>query len=151
MKFEDYKLDASICEALHTLGYQSPLPVQEAVIPLMLEKKDILVKSRTGSGKTASFAIPIIQDLIWEERSPQALVLSPTRELALQIKGEFDNIGAYKRIKTAAVFGKQPFRFSGTGCKAADPCCRRNTREECLTIWSREPFEQEKNPLYHYR
>ena len=42
MKFEDYKLDASICEALHTLGYQSPLPVQEAVIPLMLEKKDIL-------------------------------------------------------------------------------------------------------------
>lgn len=117
MKFEDYKLDASICEALHTLGYQSPLPVQEAVIPLMLEKKDILVKSRTGSGKTASFAIPIIQDLIWEERSPQALVLSPTRELALQIKGEFDNIGAYKRIKTAAVFGKQPFRFQAQDVK----------------------------------
>ena len=88
MKFEDYKLDASICEALHTLGYESPLPVQEAVIPLMLEKKDILVKSRTGSGKTASFAIPVIQDLDWDERSPQALVLSPTRELALQIKGE---------------------------------------------------------------
>ena len=83
-----------------------------AVIPLMLEKKDILVKSRTGSGKTASFAIPIIQDLIWEERSPQALVLSPTRELALQIKGEFDNIGAYKRIKTAAVFGSLALPFS---------------------------------------
>lgn len=117
MNFEEYTLDASICEALHILGYHSVLPVQEAVIPVLLQKKHLLVKSRTGSGKTASFAIPIIQDLIWEERSPQALVLSPTRELALQIKNEFDNIGAYKRIKTAAVFGKQPFRFQAQDLK----------------------------------
>lgn len=111
MKFEKYNLDETICQALHTLGYKEALPVQDAVIPHILHNEDVIVKSRTGSGKTASFAIPIIQDLQWDEKACQALVLSPTRELALQIKEEFDNIGAYKRIKTIPVFGKQPFRF----------------------------------------
>lgn len=111
MKFEEYKLDDTICQALYTLGYEEALPVQDAVIPHILENKDVIVKSRTGSGKTAAFAIPIIQDLHWDERACQALVLSPTRELALQIKEEIDNIGAYKRIKTIPIFGKQPFRF----------------------------------------
>ncbi len=111
MKFEEYNLDDTICQALQTLGYKEALPVQDAVIPHILENKDVIVKSRTGSGKTASFAIPIIQNLHWNEKACQALVLSPTRELALQIKEEFDNIGAYKRIKTISVFGKQPFRF----------------------------------------
>lgn len=111
MKFEEYNLDDTICQALHALGYKEALPVQNAVIPHILENKDVIVKSRTGSGKTASFAIPIIQNLHWNEKACQALVLSPTRELALQIKEEFDNIGTYKRIKTISVFGKQPFRF----------------------------------------
>lgn len=111
MKFEEFKLDTTILEALHKLGYTQPMPVQEEVIPLILQGNDVIVKSKTGSGKTASFAIPVIEQIIWDERDPQCLVLTPTRELALQIKEEFDNIGAYKRLKTAAVFGKQPYRF----------------------------------------
>lgn len=111
MKFNDFKLDDAICKALIALGYDLPLPVQCAVIPEILNKRDIIVKSKTGSGKTASFAIPIIQDIVWDERDPQAIVLTPTRELALQVKEDFDNIGAYKRLKTVAIFGKQPFRF----------------------------------------
>lgn len=111
MKFEAFQLDTAILEALDKLGYDETMPVQEQVIPLILEGKDVIVKSKTGSGKTASFAIPIIEKIIWEERDPQCLILTPTRELALQIKEEFDNIGAYKRLKTTAVFGKQPYRF----------------------------------------
>lgn len=102
-------LDQNIIQALHTLGYEKPLPVQEQVIPNILSGKDCIVKSRTGSGKTASFAIPIIQNLEIDERSPQALVLTPTRELALQIQQDFDRIGTFKKIKTLPIFGKQPF------------------------------------------
>lgn len=111
MKFEELKLDEQILAALQKLNYEEPLPVQEAVIPFILNHQDVIVKSKTGSGKTASFAIPVIEDIIWEEKLPQCLVLTPTRELALQIKEEFDLIGAYKRIKTTAIFGKQPYRF----------------------------------------
>ena len=111
MKFQEFGLEQNILDALDVLGYEEALPVQETVIPLMMAKKDVLVKSKTGSGKTASFAIPVIEDLIWDERAPQCLVLTPTRELAIQIKEEFDLIGAYKRIKTMAVFGKSSFRF----------------------------------------
>lgn len=111
MKFEEFKLDTQILAALKKLKYIEPLPVQEKVIPLILEKRDVIVKSKTGSGKTASFAIPVIEDIIWEEKLPQCLVLTPTRELAIQIKEEFDSIGAYKRIKAISVFGKQPFRY----------------------------------------
>ena len=111
MKFEQMNLDKNIIQALHTLGYEKPLPVQEKVIPNILSGTDCIVKSRTGSGKTASFAIPIIQNLEIDERSPQALVLTPTRELALQIQQDFDRIGTFKKIKTLPIFGKQPFKF----------------------------------------
>lgn len=111
MTFEQMNLDQNIIQALHTLGYEKPLPVQEQVIPNILSQTDCIVKSRTGSGKTASFAIPIIQNLEIDERSPQALVLTPTRELALQIQQDFDRIGTFKKIKTLPIFGKQPFKF----------------------------------------
>ncbi len=111
MTFEQMNLDSDILQALHTIGYKNPLEIQEKVIPNLLNHEDCLVKSRTGSGKTASFVIPILQNLEVNERSPQALVLAPTRELALQIKDEFDHIGVYKKIKTLAIFGKQPFKF----------------------------------------
>lgn len=117
MKFQEFSLDKTICDALDVLGYEEALPVQEAVIPLLLQKRDVIVKSMTGSGKTASFAIPIIEDLVWNERDVQAVVLTPTRELALQIKQDFDNIGAYKRIKTLALYGKSPFRYQAQDLK----------------------------------
>lgn len=111
MTFEQLHLDFNIIQALNTLGYKEPLPVQEKVIPILLKKKDCIVQSRTGSGKTASFAIPIIQNLKIDERRPQALILTPTRELALQIQQDFDHIGTFKKIKTLPIFGKQPFKF----------------------------------------
>ena len=74
-----------------------------------MEKKDLIVKSQTGSGKTASFGIPICELVQWEENKPQCLILTPTRELAAQVKEDITNIGRFKRIKAAAIYGKQPF------------------------------------------
>ena len=111
MEFKDFGLEQGIMEALDILGYHKPFAVQEAVIPHLLAKQDVIVQAKTGSGKTASFAIPILQQLIWNEKLPQSLILAPTRELAMQIQTEFDQIGAKKRIKSLAIYGKFPFRF----------------------------------------
>lgn len=109
MNFKDYGLSNEILKSIELLGYKNPSKVQEKVIPLALQDKDLLVKSQTGSGKTASFAIPLCEKIIWEENAPQALILAPTRELCVQIKDDVSNIGKFKRIKAVPVYGKQPF------------------------------------------
>lgn len=109
VSFKDYNLSDDLLKAIDILKFQSPTKVQQQVIPIALEDKDIVVKSQTGSGKTAAFAIPICQLVDWGENRPQALILTPTRELALQIREDFFNIGRFKRIKVLAVYGKAPF------------------------------------------
>ncbi|MCM3619054.1 DEAD/DEAH box helicase [Sutcliffiella horikoshii] len=108
--FQKFMLGKDIIKALTSLNYLEPTNVQKEVIPLALKKKDIIVKSQTGSGKTASFAVPLCELVEWEENKPQALVLTPTRELAAQVKDDITNIGRYKRIKATAIFGKQSFQ-----------------------------------------
>ncbi|MEH7438942.1 DEAD/DEAH box helicase [Neobacillus drentensis] len=107
--FEEYNLSEEIKRALDVLKYEEPTEVQGEVIPLALKNKDLVVKSQTGSGKTASFAIPICERIDWEEKKPQALILTPTRELAAQVREDITNIGRFKRIKALAVYGKEPF------------------------------------------
>ncbi|WP_445323031.1 DEAD/DEAH box helicase [Psychrobacillus sp. FSL K6-2836] len=109
MHFKEFKLDEKILHAIEQLGYTEPTEVQQKVIPVVLEKQDVLVKSKTGSGKTASFATPLCELVDWEENKPQALVLTPTRELAVQVQEDITNIGRYKRIKGLALYGKSPF------------------------------------------
>ena len=110
IKFSDMNLDQEILKAIDLLGYKKPAKVQEEVIPIILAGKDCIIKSKTGSGKTAAFAIPLCQLIDWEENKPQALVLTPTRELAVQVQEDIFNIGRFKRIKAAAVYGKSSFR-----------------------------------------
>ena len=107
--FSDYKLSSDLLKAIDMLNYSNPTRVQEQVIPALLEQRDIIVKSQTGSGKTAAFAIPICELVQWEENKPQALVLTPTRELAIQVKEDIFNIGRFKRLKVPALYGKSPF------------------------------------------
>ncbi|MBB6452639.1 superfamily II DNA/RNA helicase [Salirhabdus euzebyi] len=108
--FDQYSLSEEIKRALHLLKYETPTEVQGEVIPKALENQDLIVKSQTGSGKTASFGIPICEMINWEEKKPQALVLTPTRELAVQVKEDITNIGRFKRINATAVYGKEPFQ-----------------------------------------
>ena len=107
--FKDYKLSEEILKSINMLGFESPTKVQERVIPAILGHKDIIVKSQTGSGKTAAFAIPICELVDWDENKPQALIIVPTRELAIQVKEDTFNIGRFKRLKVSAIYGKSPF------------------------------------------
>ena len=109
-KFEDFNLDKYIIKALYNLNYKTPSKVQEEVIPRLLKKEDVIVKSKTGSGKTASFGIPICENIDIENNNVQALIVVPTRELALQVKDEIYNIGRLKKIRCSAIFGKQPIK-----------------------------------------
>ena len=107
--FEDFAISEEIVTALKALRYFKPTQVQQEVIPLTLKGKDIIVESQTGSGKTVSFGVPLCESVSWGENRPQALILVPTRELALQVKEDITNIGRLKRIKATAVFGKTSF------------------------------------------
>lgn len=107
-EFQDFGLSIEILGALNGLGYKKPTNIQQEVIPPMLAGKNIVAKAPTGSGKTAAFAIPICQNVRWEENAPQALVLEPARELAVQVSQEMFHIGRKKRLKVPAVFGGFP-------------------------------------------
>lgn len=109
MNFKEFDLSEDILKAIEISGYKNPTRVQDQVIPEILIGKDVLIFEKTGEGKTASFAIPVCEKLDWELNSPQALVVAPTRELAIQIATEISNIGKYKRINAQAVYGKQDF------------------------------------------
>ena len=82
--FADLGLKAPILEALNDLGYEKPSPIQAECIPHLLNGRDVLGMAQTGSGKTAAFSLPLLQNLDPELKAPQILVLAPTRELAVQ-------------------------------------------------------------------
>jgi Superfamily II DNA and RNA helicases len=115
--FHNFNISEDIIKALNSLEYDIPTQVQARVIPTALEKKDLIVQAQTGSGKTASYAIPICELLDWLENKPQALILTPTRELAVQVKEDFINIGRLKRIKAAAIYGQHQFSMEKTELK----------------------------------
>ncbi|MCR8743777.1 DEAD/DEAH box helicase [Romboutsia lituseburensis] len=108
--FREFNLDKEILKALNNLEYKIPSDVQIKTIPQLINKKDVIVKSKTGSGKTASFAIPICENINIEDNNVQALVIVPTRELALQVKEEISNIGRLKKVRCCAIFGKQSIK-----------------------------------------
>src|SRR4051794_4687856 len=105
--FEDYQLSDEVKRALSVLKYKTPTEVQCNVLPLAMNKQDLVVKSQTGSGKTAAYGIPICEMIEWEEKKPQALILTPTRELAVQVREDLTNIGRFRRIKAVALYGKE--------------------------------------------
>ena len=106
-KFEQLGLNESLLKAINDLGFENPSEVQEKAIPLLLEKDtDIVALAQTGTGKTAAFGFPLIQKIDPENRNTQALILSPTRELCLQITNEIKLYSKYiKGINTVAVYG----------------------------------------------
>lgn len=109
MLFTDLKIIKPILDALEKQGYENPTPIQEKAIPSILDGKDFLGCAQTGTGKTAAFAIPILQNLT-ERKGPKnnhikALILTPTRELAIQIEENFFDYGKNLPVKTLVVFG----------------------------------------------
>lgn len=109
MSFENLNLNVSLLKALETEGYTHPTPIQEQSIPIALERRDLLAIAQTGTGKTAAFALPILQLLANSKRKGiKSLILSPTRELAIQISESFAAYGKHTQLKHTVVFGGVP-------------------------------------------
>ncbi len=106
MKFKDFNLNPDILSALKKAGYETPSPIQEQAIPLVMEGKDLIACAQTGTGKTAAFALPVL-NAIEPLKHPKirALVLTPTRELAMQIFENSKKYGRYLKIRIACVYG----------------------------------------------
>lgn len=111
MSFKDLKLSRPILRAVAEAGYDNPTLVQEKTIPHILDKKDVIVSAQTGTGKTAAFALPILQLLLNKQDAPKkgktikALVVSPTRELSIQIEENFKIYNTYTNLRTTVIFG----------------------------------------------
>lgn len=111
MSFKDLQLNRPILRAVAEAGYNNPTLVQEKTIPLILDKKDVIVSAQTGTGKTAAFALPILKLLFDKQEGSKkgkkirALIISPTRELAIQIAENFETYSTYTHLKTSVVFG----------------------------------------------
>ncbi len=111
MKIENVILNDNIQRALDEMGFEESTQIQQEAIPVILEGRDIIGQSNTGTGKTAAFAIPILEKIDKDLRMPQALVLLPTRELAVQVANEFRKIAKYSDgIKTVTVYGGADIR-----------------------------------------
>ncbi|MFD2916381.1 DEAD/DEAH box helicase [Psychroserpens luteus] len=111
MSFKDLKLNKPILRAVAEAGYDNPTLVQEQTIPFVLERRDVITSAQTGTGKTAAFALPILQLLYDKQTAPKkgkkikALVISPTRELAIQINKNFVTYAAHTNLTSAVVYG----------------------------------------------
>lgn len=107
MAFEKLNLAASLMRAIQERGYEKPTPIQEQAIPLIMEGRDVIASAQTGTGKTAAYALPALHRLQQEEGKhwPRVLVLSPTRELAIQVDENFQFYGKFMDLRTALLYG----------------------------------------------
>ncbi len=106
IQFSELALNNEILSALNEMGFTTPTPIQAAAIPFLLEGRDALGKAQTGTGKTAAFSLPILNKLDLSQHKPQAIVLAPTRELAIQVAAEVKNLGQnIKGLKVLEIYG----------------------------------------------
>ncbi|EPC39954.1 ATP-dependent RNA helicase [Lacticaseibacillus paracasei subsp. paracasei Lpp229] len=110
MKFKELGLDHDLLKAIAQSGFEEATPIQAETIPLVLAGKDVIGQAQTGTGKTAAFGLPVLQNIDKADRSIQALVISPTRELAIQTQEELYRLGQDKKIKVQAVYGGADIR-----------------------------------------
>lgn len=106
--FADLGLSEATLRAITELGYEEPTPIQARTIRRVAEGADVIAQAQTGTGKTAAFALPVIEKLDPSLRHPQALVLTPTRELAVQVAEAFHSYGKYQNVSVLPVYGGQP-------------------------------------------
>src|SRR5690242_6375365 len=112
MNFNELGLSPELLQAITDTGYTTPTPIQEQAIPVVAQGRDVLGCAQTGTGKTASFALPMIDKLAAgraRARMPRSLILEPTRELATQVEVSFEAYGKYHRLSTALLIGGESF------------------------------------------
>ncbi|MCP4627401.1 MAG: DEAD/DEAH box helicase [bacterium] len=115
--FSNFDLQPQLVQTITGIGYTAPTPIQSAVIPAMLAGQDVMGQSQTGSGKTAAFSLPILHTLQSGQRHVQSLVLTPTRELAIQVADAMQTYGRQIGVRVLAVYGGQPYDRQIRGLK----------------------------------
>lgn len=109
VKFDDFNIRKEIKKGIRDMGFEEPSPIQKRAIPECLKGHDIIGQAQTGTGKTVAFAVPALNKIWVPDKSPQVLVLTPTRELAIQVAGEFGKLSQYmKKLRILPVYGGQP-------------------------------------------
>ena len=108
--FDEMNLPPRLCATLKEIGYETPTPIQSRTIPHMIAGRDLLGQARTGTGKTAAFALPLLSRIVPDRKNPQILVLTPTRELAIQVAHSFETYGrAIKGLNVLPIYGGQSY------------------------------------------
>jgi ATP-dependent RNA helicase DeaD len=108
LKFEEFSLSDGVSRAIRDMGFSVPTPIQERSIPDALNGRDIIGQAQTGTGKTVAFAIPMVEKIEPSVKRVQSIVLTPTRELAVQVAIEVEKVGKYRHITVLPVYGGQP-------------------------------------------
>ena len=109
LNFSEFDLQPQLVQTIADIGYTAPTPIQSTVIPAMLAGQDVIGQSQTGSGKTAAFSLPILHNLQTDQRHVQSLVVTPTRELAIQVADAMYTYGRQAGVRVLAVYGGQPY------------------------------------------
>jgi len=116
--FAELKLPPALLSAIKTLGYKNPTPIQQKGIPVLMEGGDLLAQAQTGTGKTTTFALPILSHVDLGVKSPQALIIAPTRELAIQVSQSFKNYGKdLNKLRVTTIYGGQDFKVQQNALK----------------------------------
>ncbi|MBI5644251.1 MAG: DEAD/DEAH box helicase [Deltaproteobacteria bacterium] len=105
MTFADFELSTDTLKAITSMGFEAPTPIQEKTIPILLSGKDVIGQAQTGTGKTAAFGIPIVERIDRLSHGVQAIIIAPTRELAIQAAEEMNKLGKFKRLHALPVYG----------------------------------------------
>ena len=105
--FEQMGLSQTVLQAVQAMGFEEPTPIQEQTIPAAMEGRDVVGRAQTGTGKTVAFAIPMVEKISRDTTEVRALVITPTRELAVQVAEELNKIGQYKGVRTLPIYGGQ--------------------------------------------
>lgn len=108
LQFKDFGVSKEVLQGINLLRYSEPTEIQREAIPLLLSGKDLVAQAQTGTGKTSAFGIPITEGVSAEIRKPQALIIVPTRELALQVTEELKALGKFKRLFVLSIYGGKP-------------------------------------------
>ena len=116
--FSELSLSPQISRALEEMGFEKPSPIQAQALPILMgDPTDFLGLAATGTGKTAAFSIPMLEKINSKKYAPQALILCPTRELAIQVAGQIDLIGKHLGIRSVPVYGGAPYGDQIRGLK----------------------------------
>ncbi len=109
MQFQDFNFTPEILKAIEDMGFEEPTPIQTLAIPPISAGRDVTGQAQTGTGKTAAFGLPLIEKMDVDDRNVQAIVLCPTRELAIQVAEEFQKLLKYRRgVNVLPIYGGQP-------------------------------------------